>query len=180
MIKQLKRQCLSALFILLAVDLALLHFTTASPSELTTHLIRRLGNEIEVIKQLNWDEKIFILYRNEKTHQLDVAWYKPNALLFWRYNFDGEHQAAPHAHTNQCQTYQTKDYFIIWGANENLQASTLELILNQETFLENLSNKDYFLYVYNLNGVHPETIYCTFYDEQNKNISPYFFESFFK
>ncbi len=28
MIKQLKRQCLSALFILLAVDLALLHFTT--------------------------------------------------------------------------------------------------------------------------------------------------------
>ena len=44
MIKQLKRQCLSALFILLAVDLALLHFTTASPSELTTHLSRRLGN----------------------------------------------------------------------------------------------------------------------------------------
>ena len=180
MIKQLKRQCLLALLLLLAIDLFILHLTTASFSTIGTHLSRRLGHNIEIIKQLEWDELIFILYRDQLTNQLDIAWYKPSALLFWRYSFEGEHKATAHAHVNRCQTYQTNHYFIVWGENENVRASTLELILNQEIFIEDLSNDNYFLYVYDLNGVYPETIYCTFYNQQSDNISPYFFESFLK
>lgn len=178
MLKQLKRQFILTVMLFLIADLFAIYMTTTHPSSIPKHLQARLNHKIEIIDQIRVNEIEFILYHDLATNQLDIAWYEPNALLFWRYNFSGGHTTSSKAYVNRCQTYQTSDYFLIWGINEDLQASTLKISLNNETFIEDLSQELYFMKIYPLNGELPDTIYCSFYNENHENISPYFFESF--
>ena len=91
-------------------------------------------------------------------------------LFFWRYNFSGGHTTSSGTYVNRCQTYQTSDYFLVWGINEDLRASTLKISLNNETFIEDLSQELYFIKVYPLNGEFPDTISCSFYNKNHENI----------
>ena len=177
MLKQLQRQFIFALIFFLAADLLFIYFTTADSSAIPRHLQARLNHQIEVIDQTQINKTEFILYHDLATNQLDTAWYKPNTLLFWRYNFSGAYTTSNRALVNRCQTYYTSEYFIIWGRNEDLKAKTLKITLNHETFIEDISQDLYFINVYPFNHQIPDTIYCSFYDENQENISSYFFDS---
>ena len=82
------------------------------------------------------------------------------------------------AQVNRCQMYQSSNYLLLWGVNEDLQASTLKLTFNDQTYLEDLSQDLYFIKVYPLNGRSLEKINCSFYNDDDHDISSYFFESF--
>lgn len=178
MFKKLKRQLMLSLVLFLIADLLAIYLTTTHPSSIPKHLQSRLTHKIEIVDQIRVNEMEFILYHDLATDQLDIAWYETNTLLFWRYNFSGGHTTSSGAYVNRCQTYQTSDYFLVWGINEDLRASTLKISLNNETFIEDLSQELYFIKVYPLNGEFPDTIYCSFYNKNHENISSYFFESF--
>ena len=174
----LTRQFLIALLLILFIDLLAIYFTTTSPSTMTQHLEAHLNHSVEVITQIHVEENEFILYHDSVTNQLDVVHYEPNKLLFWRYQLANLYSTPKNAIVNHCQTYQTPDFFLLWGKNEDLQAKTLEIKFNNETYIHDLSQSSYFIYVYPWKDQIPKTIYCSFYDEEGKNISLKFFESY--
>lgn len=178
MINYIKRQLITCLLIILILDIVAIYFTTTALTSVDHHLKSNLHHDINLIDQIHLEETEFILFHDLSTNQLDVALYEPNAILFWRYNLSKVISAPKGAHVNRCQIYQTSDFLLIWGTNEDLQAHTLKLTFNGQTYLEDLSQDLYFIRVYPLNRQIPETIYCSFYNENNDNISPYFFESF--
>ncbi len=178
MIKQLKHQFIFALIFFLCADLLALYLTTTHPSSIPKNLESHLHHNIDVIDQIRINETEFILYHDLATSQLDVAWYEPNEILFWRYHLSGMYATTKGAHVNRCQTYQTSDYFLLWGINEDLQGHSLKVILNNETFIENISQDPYFFKIYPLNHQFPEVIHCFFYNNKGENISTYFFKSF--
>lgn len=178
MINYIKRQLIIGLLIVLILDILAIYFTTTTSTSIDYHLRSYLQHDINLIDQIHLEDTEFILFHDLATNQLDVALYEPNALLFWRYNLSKIISTPKGAHVNRCQTYQTSEFLLIWGINEDLQAHTLKLTVNDQTYLEDLSQDLYFIKVYPLNGQIPETIYCSFYNENNDNISPYFFESF--
>ena len=172
------RQFLMTLLFILFIDLLALHVTTTSPSTMTKQLETHLNHSVEVITQIHVEENEFILYHDSVTNQLDVVHYEPNKLLFWRYQLANLYVTPKNAIVNHCQTYQTPDFFLLWGKNEELQAKTLEIKFNNETYIHDLSQNDYFIYIYPWKNQIPKTIYCTFYDQEGKNISLKFFESY--
>lgn len=172
------RQVLMTLLFILFIDLLALHFTTTSPSTMTKDLETRLNHSVEVITQTHVEQNEFIMYYDSITNQLDVAHYEPNKLLVWRYQLANLYSTPKNAIVNHCQTYQTPDFFLLWGKNEELQAKTLEIKFNNETYIHDLSQSSYFIYVYPWKNQIPKTVYCSFYDEEGKNISLNFFESY--
>ena len=174
----LTRQFLIALLLILFIDLLALHVTTTSPSTMTKHLETHLNHSVEVITQTHIEQNEFIMYYDSITNQLDVAHYEPNKLLVWRYQLANLYSTPKNAIVNHCQTYQTPDFFLLWGKNEELRAKTLKIKFNNTTFIHDLSQSSYFIYVYPWKNQIPKTVYCSFYDEEGKNISLNFFESY--
>ena len=172
------RQFFIALLFILCIDLLAVYLTTTSSSTMTKHLENNLDHSVEIIRQIHVDENEFILYHDSVTNQLDVAHYQLNDLLFWRYQLANLYSTPKNAIVNPCQIYQTTDFILLWGKNENLQATTLEIKFNNETYVHNLSQSSYFIYVYPWKKQIPKTVYCSFYDEKGKNISLNFFESY--
>ena len=166
------------LLFILFIDLLALHFTTTSPSTMAKHLETRLNHSVEFITQTHVEQNEFIMYYDSITNQLDVAHYEPNKLLVWRYQLANLYSTPKNAIVNHCQTYQTPDFFLLWGKNEDLQANSLEIKFNNETYIHDLSQSSYFIYVYPWKNQIPKTVYCSFYDEEGKNISLNFFESY--
>ncbi|MEE0881115.1 MAG: hypothetical protein UIL36_05870, partial [Turicibacter sp.] len=129
------RQVLMTLLFILFIDLLALHVTTTSPSTMTKHLETHLNHSVEIITQTHIEQNEFIMYYDSITNQLDVAHYEPNKLLIWRYQLANLYSTPKNAIVNHCQTYQTPDFFLLWGKNEELQAKTLEIKFNNETYI---------------------------------------------
>lgn len=172
------RQLLLALIITLIIDLFILYFVTTSTSTMNKHLENYLNHSVKIIDQIHIDEDEFIMYHDPITNQLDVAHYEPNNLLFWRYQLANLYSTPKDAIANHCQTYQTTDFLVLWGKNEDLQANLLEIKFNNEAYLHDLSQSHYFIFVYPWKNQIPSTIYCSFYDAEGENISFKFFESY--
>ncbi len=75
------------------------------------------------------------MYYDSITNQLDVAHYEPNKLLVWRYQLANLYSTPKNAIVNHCQTYQTPDFFLYRGKNEELPAKTLEIKFNNDNVI---------------------------------------------
>ena len=178
MLNYIKSRLIIGLLLILSLDLIALYITTTTVTSMDDDLKSRLNHEIYLIDQIHYEKNEFILFQDLATNQLDIAIYEPNAILFWRYNLSNMISAPKGAQVNRCQMYQSSNYLLLWGVNEDLQASTLKLTFNDQTYLEDLSQDLYFIKVYPLNGRSLEKINCSFYNDDDHDISSYFFESF--
>lgn len=178
MLNYIKSQLIIGLLLILSLDLIALYVTTTTVTSMSDDLKSHLHHEIYLIDQIDYQKNEFILFHDLATNQLDVALYQPNAILFWRYNLSDVISSPKGAQVNRCQMYQTSNYLLLWGVNEDFQARTLKLTFNDRTYLEDLSQDLYFIKIYPLNGRSLEKINCSFYNEDHQDISSYFFESF--